>query len=109
MPDTIFGKIVSGEMRVPLLHEDDICMAFSDINPQAPLHLLVIPRQPYANVLEADALTMGHMMKVAANLGAKYCPDGFRIVANTGNHGGQTVEHLHYHVLGNRPLGWPPG
>lgn len=109
MPDTIFGKIARGELQVPLVYEDEICVAFTDIAPQAPVHLLVIPRHPFENAAQADAATLGHLFKVAADLASAHCPGGFRLVTNCGADGGQTVEHLHIHVLGGRALTWPPG
>ena len=107
--DTIFGKIARGEVAVPLLHEDEICVAFADLAPQAPVHLLVIPRRPFVDASEADEATLGHVMAVAAGLGAKHCPGGFRLVTNKGEDGGQSVAHLHVHVLGGRHMDWPPG
>lgn len=109
MADTIFGKIARGEVAVDLLHQDEICVAFRDIAPQAPVHILVIPRQPFEDATQADQSTLGHVMAVAAKLGAQECPNGFRLVTNIGEEGGQSVAHLHVHVLGGRPLGWPPG
>lgn len=109
MADTIFGKIARGEISVPLLHEDEVCVAFSDIAPQAPVHLLVIPREPFENVAQADAATLGHLFKVASDLATERCASGFRLVTNCGADGRQTVEHLHIHVLGGRALTWPPG
>ena len=109
MADTIFGRIARGELEVPLVHEDEICVAFSDVSPQAPVHLLVIPREPFENVVQSDAATLGHVFSVAAKLGAERCPGGFRLVTNCGADGGQSVEHLHVHVLGGRALTWPPG
>lgn len=109
MSDTIFGKIARGEVPVELLHEDEICVAFADVNPQAPVHLLVIPREPFEDATQADAATLGHVMQIAAQLGAARCPGGFRLVTNIGADGGQSVAHLHIHVLGRRAMGWPPG
>lgn len=109
MADTIFGRIARGEIPVRFLHEDAVCVAFADTAPQAPVHVLVIPRQPFGNILETDDATIGHVMNVAAKLGETLCPDGFRLVTNTGKDGGQSVEHWHVHVLGGRELGWPPG
>ena len=109
MADTIFGKIARGEVPVELLHEDEICVAFADVNPQAPVHILVIPREPFEDATQADAATLGHVMQIAAQLGAARCPDGFRLVTNIGADGGQSVAHLHVHVLGGRAMGWPPG
>lgn len=109
MAETIFGKIARGEIEVPLLYQDEICVAFADNAPQAPVHLLVIPRQPFENLGEADEKTIARVMAVAARLGAQKCPDGFRLVINSGADGGQSVQHWHVHVLGGRPLQWPPG
>ena len=109
MTDTIFGKIARGEIQVPLVHQDELCVAFNDIAPQAPVHILVIPREGLEDVTRASAPLLGHLMEVAAKLGNQHCPAGFRLVANTGADGGQTVPHLHIHVLGGRHLSWPPG
>jgi histidine triad (HIT) family protein len=109
MADTIFGKIARGEMPVDLLHEDNVCVAFNDINAQAPVHILVIPREPFVDATTADAQTLGHVMQVAAKIGQEKCPHGFRLVTNTGAEGGQSVPHLHIHVLGGRKMEWPPG
>ncbi len=109
MAETIFGKIARGELEVPLLHEDEVCVAFADNAPQAPVHLLVIPREPFEDIAAADAQTIARVMQVAAQLGREKCPDGFRLVTNTGADGGQSVQHWHVHVLGGRELSWPPG
>lgn len=109
MAETIFGKIARGEMAVDFVHEDELCVAFNDIDPQAPVHILVIPREAFEDAVEADASTLGHVMFVAAKLGSERCPQGFRLVTNIGQDGSQSVQHLHVHVLGGRALGWPPG
>lgn len=109
MADTIFGKIARGEIEVELIYEDEICVAFPDIAPQAPTHILVIPREPYVDAVQADPTTLGHVLSIAAKLGAERCPNGFRLVTNIGEGGGQSVYHLHVHVLGGRPMEWPPG
>ena len=109
MADTVFGKIARGEINVEIVYEDEICVVFPDIAPQAPIHLLVIPRHPFENANQANELTLGHLMAVAARLGAQRCPQGYRLVTNTGDDGGQTVGHLHVHLLGGRSLVWPPG
>ena len=109
MADTIFGRIARGEVPVQFLHEDDVCVAFADLSPQAPVHVLVIPRHDFSNIIEADDATVGHVMNVAARLGEQLCPSGFRLVTNTGKDGGQSVFHWHVHILGGRELGWPPG
>lgn len=109
MADTIFGKIMRGEITADLVYEDDVCIAFNDVAPQAPTHILVISREPFRDAVKSDASTLGHVMKVAAQLGSEKCPNGFRLVTNIGEDGGQSVAHLHIHVLGGRALGWPPG
>ena len=111
--DCLFCKIANGEIPANKVHEDALCIAFSDIHPQAPAHLLVIPRQHIASIAQAgkeDQALLGHLMLVAAELAAKQnLSKGFRIVMNTGDDGGQTVHHLHLHVLGGRAMHWPPG
>lgn len=110
----IFCAIAAGEIKSQLLYEDDQVLAFRDINPAAPVHFLVIPRRHIASVLDldpgdADLVAQIHVVigKLAADLGL--ADMGFRVVVNTGEVAGQTVGHLHYHVLGGRELGWPPG
>jgi histidine triad (HIT) family protein len=109
MPETIFSKIIRREIPADIVYEDELCLAFNDVAPQAPVHILVIPLHPFEDAVEADASTLGHVMKVAADLGAKHCRGGFRLVTNIGSDGGQSVQHLHIHVLGGRQLSWPPG
>ncbi len=109
MAATIFGKILNGEIPVDFVYEDEICVAFPDVAPQAPVHILVIPRQPFEDAVVADASTLGHVLSVAAKIGSERCPHGFRLVTNIGEDGGQSVPHLHVHVLGGRVLNWPPG
>ncbi|MEG3435865.1 histidine triad nucleotide-binding protein [Pannus brasiliensis CCIBt3594] len=113
MSDTIFGKIIRREIPASIVYEDEFALAFKDVNPQAPTHLLVIPKKPLPKLEEAtdgDRELLGHLLliakKVAADAGLK---NGYRVVINNGADGGQTVYHLHLHVLGDRPLGWPPG
>ena len=111
--DCIFCKIAAGEIPVPLLHQDEQVVAFADIHPQAPTHCLVIPRehlQSLAHTAHEHAPLLGHMLAVAADLArSQGLRDGFRTVINSGANGGQTVDHLHIHVLGGRPMHWPPG
>ncbi|MDP2873010.1 MAG: histidine triad nucleotide-binding protein [Bacillota bacterium] len=114
MSGCIFCAIAAGEIKSQLLYEDDQVLAFRDINPAAPVHFLVIPRRHIASVLDldpgdADLVAQIHVVigKLAADLGL--ADMGFRVVVNTGEVAGQTVGHLHYHVLGGRELGWPPG
>jgi histidine triad (HIT) family protein len=113
MADTIFGRIIRGEVPARIIHDDDRCLAFHDVAPQAPVHVLVIPKQPIASlaeVTEADTDLLGHLMVVATRLARGLgLADGYRLVVNCGRDGGQSVDHLHVHLLGGRPLGWPPG
>ena len=111
---TIFQKIIAREIPAKLAHEDELCIAIHDINPQAPVHVLVIPKKPIVRVAEAtgaDQALLGHLLLTAAALAKKLgvAESGFRIVINNGRDGGETVPHLHVHLLGQRPLGWPPG
>ncbi len=111
---TIFAKILAGDIPADVVYEDEHCIAFRDINPVAPQHLLVIPRKPLVSVDDAtedDAALLGHLVlaasRVARQLG--FADNGYRLVTNIGQHGGQSVFHLHIHLLGGRPLLWPPG
>ncbi|MFN8710488.1 MAG: histidine triad nucleotide-binding protein [Planctomyces sp.] len=110
---TIFSRIISKEIPADIVYEDDVCLAFRDINPQAPVHVLLIPKKPVAslNQLTAeDQELCGHLLmtvpQIASLLGLT---GGYRTVINTGDDGGQTVHHLHIHILGGRNLTWPPG
>ena len=112
--DTIFGKIIRKEIPANIVYEDEVCLAFTDINPQAPTHILVIPKKAIPSMKEvdpADKELLGHMLLTVKNVAAEagLAEDGYRIVINTGNNGGQTVFHLHMHILGGRSLQWPPG
>lgn len=111
--ETIFSKIIAREIPADIVYEDEHCLAFNDIAPQAPKHFLVIPKKPLVDLAaatEEDSTLLGHLMLVAAKVaGEQGCSQGFRVVANTGDHGGQTVYHLHLHVLGGRNMQWPPG
>ncbi len=111
---TLFERIIAREIPAQIEYEDDICIAFRDIQPQAPLHILVIPKKPIARLAEADRqdqTLLGHLLLVAQRLAAQEKVDrtGFRIVINNGPHGGESVPHLHIHLLGGRPMAWPPG
>ena len=115
-PLTIFDKIIAGDIPCNKVYEDDIVLAFHDVNPVAPIHILVIPkvRQGLTQLSKASThehqSMLGHAMMVASQIGKQYCPDnGFRIVINDGEHGGQSVYHLHIHVIGGRQMQWPPG
>lgn len=114
MTDCLFCKIVSGDVPATLIYEDEQVVAFNDINPQAPHHILIIPRQHIVSALDLtsdDDALIGHIHQVAVRLAEKYgfAEDGFRIVNNCNEAGGQTVWHLHFHLLGGRNMGWPPG
>jgi histidine triad (HIT) family protein len=111
---TLFEKIMSGELPGQFLYEDEHCVVLRDINPQAPVHFLVVPRKVIARVGEAgaeEAGLLGHLLLVAAEVARQegVAESGFRVIINHGRDGGETVPHLHVHVLGGRPLHWPPG
>ena len=109
---TLFQKIADREIPADLLYEDDQCIAFRDINPQAPTHILVIPRKAIAKLSESEASDtelLGHLFQVASRVAADADLDDFRVVVNNGAGAGQTVFHLHLHVIGGRALSWPPG
>ena len=113
MHDTIFGKIIRREISADIVYEDDLTLAFKDINPQAPTHILVIPKKPIRCLSEAttaDRDLLGHLLftvkTVAEQAGLK---NGYRVVINNGADGGQTVNHIHLHILGDRQMRWPPG
>ena len=110
---TIFKRIIDGEISANLVHEDEHCLAFHDLNPQAPTHVLVIPRKEIASVdtiEDEDQATIGHMWCVIRDIAKKLeLSDGYRVVVNCGQEGGQSVDHLHYHILGGRQMTWPPG
>ena len=111
--DNIFLKILSKEIPAKIAYEDDQCLAFHDISPKAPVHILIIPKRVIAThdtITEADAPLIGHLHVVAAKLAAQLgLTDGYRLVMNCKDHGGQTVPHLHLHLMGGRPFMWPPG
>jgi histidine triad (HIT) family protein len=110
--DTIFGKIARGEAPAKVVYEDDRALAFHDASPQAPTHILVIPRRPIeklATAEENDESLLGHLLLVARKVAADAGLEDYRLVVNNGRGAGQTVFHLHLHVLGGRPMGWPPG
>lgn len=110
---TLFTRIIEREIPGKIVYEDDRCAAIEDINPQAPVHLLVIPKNPIPRVGEAaaeDEALLGHLLLTAGKVARQAgCGDGFRVVINHGKQAGETVPHLHIHVLGGRPLTWPPG
>jgi len=111
---TLFQKIIDREIPARIAHEDDLCIAIHDISPQAPVHVLVIPKQLIPRVNEAGAVdqaVLGHLLLTAAAVARKLglAESGYRLVINNGRDGGESVPHLHVHLLGGRPLAWPPG
>ena len=113
MADTVFGKIIAGEIPADVVYEDDLCLAFRDVNPKAPTHILLIPKKPITQLSEADQedqSLLGHLMltagKIAEDEGFGHA---FRLVVNNGADAGQTVFHLHLHIIAGRRLSWPPG
>jgi histidine triad (HIT) family protein len=113
-PTNVFARILRGEIPANVLHEDEHCMAFHDVAPQAPTHFLVIPKREIATLSDAtpsDEAMLGHLLVTAAKVAKQLGLDegGSRIVINNGEGAGQTVFHLHVHVLAGRPLSWPPG
>ena len=113
MSETIFSKIIRKEVPADIVYEDDLTIAFRDINPQAPVHILVIPKKPIPQLSDAeseDHALMGHLLLTAKRVAKAIGLDnGYRLVINNGSDGGQTVHHLHLHILGGRQMKWPPG
>lgn len=113
MSDTLFTKIIDREIPADIVFEDDQCLAFRDINPKAPMHILVIPKKPIAKLVDAeqaDEQLLGHLMTVAGQVATQEgYADAFRLVVNNGAAVGQSVFHLHLHILGGRDFMWPPG
>ena len=113
LQDNIFQKIIDRKIPANIVYEDDRCLAFRDTNPQAPVHVLIIPRKvirTHADITDADRDLLGHLHLVAARLAGQLgIADGYRLVLNCKESAGQTVPHLHLHLLGGRPMGWPPG
>merc|ERR1712176_749985 len=111
--DTILGKIIRKEIPAKIIYEDEKCLAFHDVAPQAPVHFLVIPKNPIVMLSQAkddDAPLLGHLMNVARKCADEQkLEEGYRVVINNGTHGCQSVFHIHIHVLGGRQLSWPPG
>lgn len=110
---TLFEKMMAREIPAEILHEDRQCVVLPDIHPQAPLHLLIVPRQSILNIsaaTENDQLLLGHLLLVAKKMAnAFHCDGDFRLVINNGENAGQTVPHLHIHLLSGRAFHWPPG
>ncbi|MEP6850548.1 MAG: histidine triad nucleotide-binding protein [Acidobacteriota bacterium] len=112
--DCLFCTIIAGDIPSVLVHEDELCVAFSDISPQAPTHMLIVPREHFDSLDTADEAkkeVLGHLLLTAADIARKkgIATDGYRVVINTNADGGQTVFHLHVHLLGGRPFVFPPG
>lgn len=113
-PDCLFCKIIAGDIPADKVYEDDLCLAFRDINPQAPTHILLIPKTHIPRIDEAtevDKELMGHLTLVVGKIAAQegIAESGFRTVINSGRQSGQEVFHIHFHILGGRSLTWPPG
>ncbi|KAL3884249.1 hypothetical protein ACJMK2_030466 [Sinanodonta woodiana] len=110
---TIFSKIVDKKIPADIIFEDNQCVVFRDVNPQGPVHFLVVPRKPIpglSDVQDGDELLLGHLLIVAKKMAEKEkLLDGYRLVINNGRHGAQSVHHLHIHVIGGRQMNWPPG
>ena len=112
MSDTIFGKIIRREIPADIVHEDDLCLAFRDVQPQAPIHILVIPKKPLARLADAgpeDRDLLGHLLLTAGSIARDLDVENFRLVVNNGARAGQSVFHLHVHILAGRDMEWPPG
>jgi histidine triad (HIT) family protein len=113
MSDTLFSKIIRHEIPADIVYEDDLCLAFRDINPQAPVHILIVPKEPIVKLSDADKgqqVLLGHLLLKAVEIArAQGVEDAFRLVVNNGAEAGQSVFHLHVHLLAGRPFGWPPG
>ncbi len=110
---TIFKRIIDKEIPAKIIHDDDLCLAFHDVNPQAPTHVLVIPKKEISSLAELsaeDQALLGHLLLVVKKLAIDLALDGgYRVVINCGPDGGQSVDHLHVHLLGGRQMKWPPG
>lgn len=113
MSETLFSKIINRDIPANIVYEDDQCLAFRDIHPQAPMHILIIPKKPIPMLVEAEAgdqAILGHLLLKAGEIAQKEgYGEAFRLVVNNGAKAGQTVFHLHVHILGGRGFSWPPG
>jgi histidine triad (HIT) family protein len=114
MSETIFEKIINREIKADIVYEDDLVLAFRDVRPQAPTHVLIVPKKSIARIADAkadDHKLLGHLLLKAAEVADKVGlkQGGYRLVINNGPNGGESVAHLHCHILGGRPMSWPPG
>jgi histidine triad (HIT) family protein len=113
MSTTLFTKIITREIPADIIFEDDLCLAFKDIHPQAPVHILLIPKKPLPRLVDAttdDLTLLGHLLLKAGDIARQFgIEDAFRLVTNNGAEAGQSVFHLHFHLLAGRQLQWPPG
>ena len=113
MPETIFSQIIDRKLPAEIVYEDSLCLGFRDMNPQAPVHILIIPKDPISGmvaIISENNQLLGHLLLVAKEIAIKegISDSGYRLVINSGRDGGQTVEHLHIHLMGGRRMGWPP-
>jgi histidine triad (HIT) family protein len=110
---TIFQRIIDREIPAKIVHEDDLCLAFHDVSPQAPLHVLLIPKKPIPSLdqlTDEDQALLGHLWRLVPKLAKELgVTNGYRVVVNCGPDGGQSVDHLHFHILAGREMAWPPG
>lgn len=111
MDNCLFCKIIKGDIPSAKVYEDEHVLAFKDIEPQAPIHVLLVPKKHFKSILDVDSDTFGYMQSIVKKLASdlKIDESGFRVVINTGKDGQQSVEHLHFHILGGRSMQWPPG
>ena len=114
MSQTIFERIIARDLPAKIVYEDEQVLAFHDVNPQAPVHILIVPKKAIPRMAfagKSDQALLGHLLLKAAEVAARQGLNdgGYRLVINNGQHGGESVPHLHCHILGGRPLGWPPG
>lgn len=112
MADCLFCRIIRREIPATIVHEDDLALVFKDVSPQAPTHLLIVPKKHLASLsasTDEDSGLLGHLQRTACAVAEAGKVADFRLVTNNGRGAGQSVEHLHYHLLGGRPLSWPPG
>ena len=113
MAKTLFEKIIAREIPAAIVYEDELCLAFRDINPAAPTHVLLVPKKPIPRLCDAkaeDQMMLGHLLLTASKIAAQAgVGEAFRLAVNNGAEAGQSVFHLHLHILGGRPLKWPPG